>query len=1346
MINRFVFTTFLSCLFSFGLPLHSQDTKVVEVSLAAEPQKYGGSCPVKIRFTGWILTSGPGPVSFQFERSDSWVGEVRTEEVILKTNRLEVSMEWDFEGLGDQYDGWVALHTLKPNEVISDKAAFSIGCTNATGSAEEAKRRAWEESQKTPSGDSSATAEEEKRKAIEEPKAGEQFIPCPLDEVQTQMVTALPQPWWITPQIGKLVDTRIDTVGGKRTLICNYWAYARSVPVMREFPAGTNCRAADNGFFCWEELQQPSAEEEENPKLINEPENAPAPSAPSEKRPATPESGETFSPCPLKEARTDVVTPLPEPWFATPHVGKLLGTRIDMIGGKKTLICDYWAYSRSVAAMREMPIGLDCRPDADGFYCRPPGAEPPSTNVENQPPIPAGKNLPGKIPPKEPAFAPDLNFDFEDGLNYWTPEGSAFNNQPVVWNPVLTDRVMTQMSYDNGGIGGDYWKGMPFPVGFHAGKWIGTYENGNGNEVTGSLTSTAFQAGKRYLHFLMGGGKDLNRIYVELQVKKSDYEAAWGSGRNGFYGDTDDGFTRVNRLTPLINSEELFRYWFDLDSELNHQPEGKTIRVCIVDNSSTDRGHINADDFRQSDDIGSFLVVRRGGFTLYADPSVPVWGFFDTHAHPAAQESFGKKLVIGNPIEPMSECYSTNLCIGYHSIGGRDSNNNDALTANLSRHVMRGWPDLLFFPRFNDLIHQKYHVDFIKRAWQGGLRLMSALSVNNMFIATRALGHGTNGEPEDDESVMYRSLDLMKEMARQNSDWMEIATSPQQARRIIKEGKLAIVLGLEADVFGNFKSSDCSWNDRPEDRPLVTITEENADELLESKLNEYYDYGIRQVLPIHYLSKPFGGAAVFNGATFLPQINFYENVRVRGGVSRGIAFSLYEDFSTGPAFLSLFMSYATYAARILKQDEESEISMVNADGLTPVGQRLFTKLMEKHFIVDQEHGSYLTKDGIFAIAASKNNYPVMASHVDPEGLSFKWNYAPVRWAGAYSPSGIRQFNSNRDNIRNFGTSTIRCLSHEMELTDDNYRSISASGGTIGVFLLLNRKRTYHGSYGSVPDDCSGSSKSFAQMYLHSLDKMNGHGVGLASDLPMVTGMSPRFGVYSAWGLTMEEDDQFKVTQRTAERYAQTHGVRYDQPSRSYNHELFEGGSIPGWEEDAWKALAASDADVNPWVDPSRISDSGEIGHGDRIRNLAKGLFATDEDQLLQPGPFTGDAPWEQAAMYCLKESKNPDELTVYSEGDIHSNVTRLYNQLAPIFQLWKEKNGGLDPHNPPNEPLRRYVTGNRYWDFNLDGLAHFGLVPDMLQDAKNVGLTPLQLVPLFGSAEDYLKMWEKANR
>ena len=54
-------------------------------------------------------------------------------------------------------------------------------------------------------------------------------------------------------------------------------------------------------------------------------------------------------------------------------------------------------------------------------------------------------------------------------------------------------------------------------------------------------------------------------------------------------------------------------------------------------------------------------------------------------------------------------------------------------------------------------------------------------------------------------------------------------------------------------------------------------------------------------------------------------------------------------------------------------------------------------------------------------------------------------------------------------------------------------------------------------------------------------------------------------------------------------------------------------------------------------------------------------------------------------------------------------------------------------------------TGKREFDFNTQGLAHVGLLPDMVEDLKKVGLAN-DLDPLFSSAEAYIRMWEKSER
>ncbi|WP_224365007.1 membrane dipeptidase [Hyalangium versicolor] len=57
-------------------------------------------------------------------------------------------------------------------------------------------------------------------------------------------------------------------------------------------------------------------------------------------------------------------------------------------------------------------------------------------------------------------------------------------------------------------------------------------------------------------------------------------------------------------------------------------------------------------------------------------------------------------------------------------------------------------------------------------------------------------------------------------------------------------------------------------------------------------------------------------------------------------------------------------------------------------------------------------------------------------------------------------------------------------------------------------------------------------------------------------------------------------------------------------------------------------------------------------------------------------------------------------------------------------------------------PFVRSRAGSREFDFNTDGLAHIGMLPDFIRDLAHVGMTDAQLSPLFSSAEAFLRMWE----
>src|SRR5215211_681211 len=58
--------------------------------------------------------------------------------------------------------------------------------------------------------------------------------------------------------------------------------------------------------------------------------------------------------------------------------------------------------------------------------------------------------------------------------------------------------------------------------------------------------------------------------------------------------------------------------------------------------------------------------------------------------------------------------------------------------------------------------------------------------------------------------------------------------------------------------------------------------------------------------------------------------------------------------------------------------------------------------------------------------------------------------------------------------------------------------------------------------------------------------------------------------------------------------------------------------------------------------------------------------------------------------------------------------------------------------------VEKSVVGNRTFDFNTDGFAHIGMLPDTIADFEAMGMQPSELDALFFSAEGYIRLWERA--
>jgi hypothetical protein len=175
----------------------------------------------------------------------------------------------------------------------------------------------------------------------------------------------------------------------------------------------------------------------------------------------------------------------------------------------------------------------------------------------SQPLLAAYANWTGGKPISEASLRPDLLFeDFEHGYGSWQVEGEAFGKEPA--HGTLPNQQT---------VSGFLGRGL-----------VNSFLQGDGS--TGRLVSKPFRIERRFVRFLIGGGRSPNtqlRLVVEGQTVRS------ASGQDN------------ERLEPVL---------WDV-SEL----EGRTAHFEIVDQESGGWGHINVDQIEFSDLPGDRAVM-----------------------------------------------------------------------------------------------------------------------------------------------------------------------------------------------------------------------------------------------------------------------------------------------------------------------------------------------------------------------------------------------------------------------------------------------------------------------------------------------------------------------------------------------------------------------------------------------------------------------------------------------------------------------------------------------------------------------------------------------------------------
>ncbi len=381
------------------------------------------------------------------------------------------------------------------------------------------------------------------------------------------------------------------------------------------------------------------------------------------------------------------------------------------------------------------------------------------------------------------------------------------------------------------------------------------------------------------------------------------------------------------------------------------------------------------------------LVLLLGLSLTACDPDHPLtlpppaWGWADLHAHPASHLSFGAHpdgsddgILWGTPGGALADGERTVLTDLGECDGNMHGGEADPITHRTHEDLIKTLnfitglahspdgpgSDFVGWPHSQSLLHEQMHITAIHRAYQGGLRLMVASVTGNQMLGDRLwLGnHDVPARSIERDSAEHQ-LAFIQHLVAQNSTWMAIVANPIEARAAIRDGKLAVVLGLEMDSL-------------------------NAEDMI--ALSQRYK--VRTVIPIHLADNDaFGGSAVY-GDLFNANSKFLNGryFAVEGDPNLQFRLGRPSFLADGPFGSVIPTPISAASACTLGYDACPEIAgqvsipwrqgMKNARGLNRFEMR---RLLERGLIVDLAHMG--EKSAADALEMGRQfDYPMLYSH------------------------------------------------------------------------------------------------------------------------------------------------------------------------------------------------------------------------------------------------------------------------------------------------------------------------------------------------------------------------------
>ncbi len=377
-----------------------------------------------------------------------------------------------------------------------------------------------------------------------------------------------------------------------------------------------------------------------------------------------------------------------------------------------------------------------------------------------------------------------------------------------------------------------------------------------------------------------------------------------------------------------------------------------------------------------------------------ATPYSAVGGLLEGHMHWMTFEYFGGDFHCGRPWHRYGIPYALPDCSEIEGPSGLAAPIQNFLNFGqpAAPHDTTGWPKLTEWSNHN-LTYEGTYWKWVERAWLGGLRLM-VMGINENRILCELQTRRRNSC--DEMTTVRKGFAGIREMQRYvdaqaggpGKGFFQIVTTPEDARRVINQGKMAVVLEVEiSELFG------CRGWEHP------NCTKADVDR----GIDELHRMGVRSSLFLNKVDNPLAGVRFDSGP-----VGILINAANRG--SAGSFFSAetctgdeadneITALPLGPELDGLIGALGVTRGSIPAYPKAPHC---NTRGLTTLGRHLARRMMEKGMIINPDHMSQKAVEDTLSILEADDYSGVISPHgwMDPGNWPRLWKLGGLAFPSA----------------------------------------------------------------------------------------------------------------------------------------------------------------------------------------------------------------------------------------------------------------------------------------------------------------------------------------------------------